>query len=159
MALFSLLFDHIILDKIFSYPAKSKTDLTEDPAFNHVPCVAGNNLTIHALYLLVTAYGTDFSFVIGTLNIFLYASFDAFFTAEVTSAHLDKPNQIFHFLSHTKIIALNDILLHPVVTLVTFLTSKRISSNSFFVLSFLSAIKYYYTNKYVLLFIILLKLF
>jgi hypothetical protein len=71
IALFNLLFDHIILDNIFSYPAKSKTDLTEEPAFNHVPGVAGNILTVHALYLFVTAYGTDLSFVIGTLNMFL----------------------------------------------------------------------------------------
>jgi hypothetical protein len=36
-ALFNLLFDHIIFDKIFSYPAKSKTDLTEDQALSPVP--------------------------------------------------------------------------------------------------------------------------
>jgi hypothetical protein len=36
-ALFNLLFDHIIFDKIFSYPAKSKTDLTEDQALSQVP--------------------------------------------------------------------------------------------------------------------------
>ncbi|MEI8252171.1 MAG: hypothetical protein WCG25_00080 [bacterium] len=66
----------------------------------------------------------------------MYASFDAFFTAEVTSLPFDKPIQIFHFLFHTKTVALNDNLLHQVVTLVTLLTSNKISSNSFCVLFF-----------------------
>jgi hypothetical protein len=86
--------------------------------------------------------------VIGTKNIALYASFVAFFTAVVTSTPLAKPKPIFHFLFHTKTVALKDILLPQVVTLVTFLTSKRSSSNSFFVLSFPSIINNdYYISK------------
>gem|GEM_PF-1193966 len=146
--LFNLLFEPIIFDNIFSYHANSRVALTEEPAFNHVPLAAGMIFTVHALYLFIIAYGTVLPLVIGTLNIFLYASFAAFFTAEVTSTHLDKPSQIFHFLSQTKTVALKDILLHQVVTLVTFLTSKSSSSNSFFVLSFPSTIKYYYISKY-----------
>jgi len=71
----------------------------------------------------------------GTSNIFLYASREAFWTAMETSGHLETPNQIFHFLLPTKTVALKDILLPQVVTLVTLLTSSIISSNSFLVLS------------------------
>jgi len=44
-----------ILDKIFVYPANSKTLLTEDQAFNHVPAEAGNNLIKADLYFVALA--------------------------------------------------------------------------------------------------------
>ncbi|MFZ5341620.1 MAG: hypothetical protein ACOZBL_03590 [Patescibacteria group bacterium] len=46
-------------------------------------------------------------------------------------------SQIFHFLSQIITTALNDNLLHQVVTLVTLLTSNKSSSNAF---SFFSVI-------------------
>jgi hypothetical protein len=52
IALFNLLFDHIILDNTFSNPASSKTALTEDQAFKPVPAAAGKSLITHALYLV-----------------------------------------------------------------------------------------------------------
>jgi hypothetical protein len=53
IALLSLLFEPTIFDNMFSYQANSNTDLTEDQAFNHVPCVAGKTFTIQDLYLFV----------------------------------------------------------------------------------------------------------
>lgn len=70
-----------------------------------------------------------------TVNMFLYASREALLTAELTSGHLERPIPILHFLFPTKTVALKDIFLPHVVTLVTLLTSRRSSSNSFFTLS------------------------
>jgi hypothetical protein len=132
-----LLFDQTILDNIFSYPANSKTALTEDPALRPVPAFAGNSFTKHDLYFVLVIYGTVLSFVKGTTYIFLYASREALDTAIETSAPFATQSHIFPFLFPTKIVALNDILLPHVVTLVTLLTSSNNSSNSFFVLSLL----------------------
>ena len=134
-ALFNLLFEPTILDKMFSYPANSNTHLTDDHAFRPVPAEAGKSLTRHALYFVVIEYGTVFPAVIGTINIFLYASRDALLTAEETSSHLDTPIQIFPFLLPAKTVALKESFLPPVVTLVTLLISNKSSSNSFFTLS------------------------
>jgi hypothetical protein len=78
----------------------------------------------------------------------LYASFDAFFTATETSFHFETPSHILPFLLPTITVALKDILLPQVVTLVTLLTSSKISSNSFFTLSLFPAfIKLILYNK------------
>jgi len=73
-------------------------------------------------------------------------------TAIETSAPFATQSQIFHFLFPTKTVALKDILLHHVVTLVTLLTSNKSSSNSFFVLSlfppFIGTINYIINNIY-----------
>jgi hypothetical protein len=131
----SLLLDHTILERTFSYPASSNTALTEEPALSPVPALAGKSFTKHALYFMPIGYGTVKFLVRGTWNIVLYASREALWTAVVTSGHFAKPIQIFHFLFHAKTVALNDIFLPHVVTLVTLLTSSNSSSNSFFVLS------------------------
>gem|GEM_PF-1260859 len=128
--MFNLLLEPIIFESIFSYHASSKTALTAEPAFRPVPPEAGISLTIQDLNFFVIAYGTVLAFVIGTSNKFLYASRDAFLTAIETSGHFETPNHILPFQFHIKIVALKDILLHQVVTLVTLLTSSILSSNS-----------------------------
>ncbi|NCQ82670.1 hypothetical protein GW750_07995 [bacterium] len=49
-----------------------------------------------------------------------------------TSDHFQTPIQIFQNLLPIRIVALNESLLHHVVTLVTLLISSSFSSNSFF---------------------------
>jgi hypothetical protein len=131
-ALFNLLFVPIIFERIFVYPASSKTERNADQAFRPVPADAGSILMIAALYLNVVSYGTLPHSVIGITFIFLYASFVAFLTAICTSHPLETPRPIFPFLLPTRIIALKDNCLPQVLTLVTLLTSNRSSSNSFF---------------------------
>jgi hypothetical protein len=53
-ALLILLLDQIIFDKIFSYQANSRTDLTAEPAFIPVPDDAGRILTTADLNFLTT---------------------------------------------------------------------------------------------------------
>jgi hypothetical protein len=45
IALFNGLFEPMIFDKILENPESSKTVLTEDHAFNHVPGPAGRSVT------------------------------------------------------------------------------------------------------------------
>gem|GEM_PF-6727837 len=44
----------MIFDKIFVHPTRSRTILTEDPAFKPVPGAAGISFTCAPLYLLAT---------------------------------------------------------------------------------------------------------
>lgn len=129
IALLSELFDPMIFDRILENHASSRTVLTDDHAFRPVPVVAGRSITIHDLYFCVIIYGTDHDLVTGTAVTFLYASCVALETAIETSLPLPTPRPICPALSHTNTVALNLILLQPVVTFVTFLTSKRDSSN------------------------------
>jgi len=73
-ALFNLLLEPIILESIFLYQANSKTNLTEDQAFNQVHSAAGIILITDALFLTVIGYKIDPQVVIFKSLICLYAS-------------------------------------------------------------------------------------